>query len=520
MIQTQLIQPLGELIQNWAKKQPNKIAFEDWTGAEITYKQLELETRTLACQMRSLGIKIGDAVAVLLPNSVDWAVASFAITRAGAVCVPISHNAVAAEIRYRLRDSKARAIIVSKKFAQVIGSLKSSLPDLQLIIGSEADEYDNYLSLMELKNNRNHEFKPVDSKDLDACSYIIYTSGTTGQAKGVMLSLRNMLWVTAACWAPITGLKENDVILSPLPLFHSYAVNLCILSVVATGSTVYLLDKFSPSEILKKLETGRFSIVPGVPTMFHYLLETWRTQRSSILGVRYFISAGAIMPAKLNSDFEQAFGVPLLDGYGITETATMVTMNWPNSPRKMGSCGLALPGLMTRIVDTEGADVGMEIEGELIVRGPNVMLGYFDKAQETALSLANGWYHTGDLAKFDKNGFITITGRVKELIIRGGENISPAEVEDAIASFPSVLDCAVLGEDHPELGKVPIACVVLRNNEKISKEALIKYCSSLLSAYKLPERVYVVSEIPRTGSGKIVRFKLRETLKEMTPLAS
>ena len=213
--------------------------------------------------------------------------------------------------------------------------------------------------------------------------------------------------------------------LSPLPLFHSYGLNLSVLGVLAVGASEHILEKFSPQQVLELMQTGRYSVFPGVPTMFHYLLQ--RAQESGVdrLGsIRLCISAGAIMPATLNKAFEERFGTPLLDGYGITETSTMVTMNWLRGGRPLGSCGLPVPGLAVRIVDPSSReDVPFGDEGELIVRGPNLMMGYHNKPAETASALRKGWYHTGDLAKSDASGYLTITGRIKELIIRGGQNI-------------------------------------------------------------------------------------------------
>jgi len=304
------------------------------------------------------------------------------------------------------------------------------------------------------------------------------------------------------------------VVLSPLPLFHSYALNLSVLSIIASGASEYILRKFSTTDVMQLLESGEFTILPGVPTMFHYLLEAARQQPDvKFPNLRLCISAGAIMPGPINQEFEKRFGVKLLDGYGITETSTMVTMNWPVGGRVMGSCGLPVPGLTVRLINpTTGQDVNLGEEGELIVRGPNVMSGYHNKPAETATALRQGWYYTGDLAKSDASGFLTITGRLKELVIRGGQNIAPAEVEEAVCAFPAVLDCAVVGAPHEHLGEVPVVFVVVRPGMTVVVEELIDHCRERLSAYKVPAAVHLVTEIPRTGSGKIIRFKLKETL--------
>jgi acyl-CoA synthetase (AMP-forming)/AMP-acid ligase II len=313
---------------------------------------------------------------------------------------------------------------------------------------------------------------------------------------------------------PICQLSDKDVLLSPLPLFHSYALNLSVLTVLAAGASEHILEKFSPQLVLELMQTGKYSAFPGVPTMFHYLLNRAKESGVERLGkIRLCISAGAIMPATLNESFEERFKVPLLDGYGITETSTMVTMNWLHGARPMGSCGLPVPGLAVRIVDpSTGEDVPFGEEGELIVRGPNLMKGYHNKPAETAAALRKGWYHTGDLAKSDPSGYLAITGRLKELIIRGGQNIAPAEIEEVVIRHPNVLDCAVVGIKHATLGEVPCLFVVARR-EEFDIVSLMDHCRAHLSSYKIPEATHIVTEIPRTGSGKIMRFKLVEALK-------
>jgi acyl-CoA synthetase (AMP-forming)/AMP-acid ligase II len=274
------------------------------------------------------------------------------------------------------------------------------------------------------------------------------------------------------------------------------------------------MEKFSTGEVVRLLKTGEFTYFPGVPTMFHYLLQATRGEKNLQFGnLRLCVSAGAIMPATLNREFEKHLGIQLLDGYGITETSTMVTMNWPTGGRVLGSCGIPLPGLAVRIVDLNGRDVAPNQEGELIVRGPNVMPGYHNKPEETRNALRAGWYHTGDLAKSDDNGFLTITGRLKELIIRGGQNIAPAEIEEVVNTFAAVLDSAVVGIAHEHLGEVPALFVVQRPGSTFESEALLAHCRTHLSAYKVPHIVQTIAEIPRTGSGKIIRYKLRELIK-------
>lgn len=344
---------------------------------------------------------------------------------------------------------------------------------------------------------------------------MLYTSGTTGRPKGVLLSQRSNLWVVAACWAPIVGYSNVDYVLSPLPLFHSFALNATVLATVAVGATTYVMKRFSTTEALTLLQEELVTLLLGVPTMFQYLLQEARTGGLGADKLRVCVSAGAIMPAALNKDFQETFGVPLLDGYGITETSTMVTQNWLTGTRVMGSCGLPLPGSSVRVVDPDtGVDVPRGEEGELWVRGPHVMLGYHNRPEETEEVLRGGWYHTGDLARSDEHGYLRITGRIKELIIRGGENIAPAEIEEVVMQHPAILDCAVVGAPHEALGEVPVVFVVPEDPSAFDPDDLLAYCAKRLTHFKVPAEAIMTDTVPRTGSGKVMRFKLREGLQQ------
>jgi len=513
MLRTELIAPIPALLRRHAAERGGKLAYRDAQGA-VTYGELEARTARPAGHPADLGIAPGDPGALLLPNSVAWIESSFAVTRAGAVSVPINYESTEPEIAYRLADANCKAIVTTVERAVLIAKLRGEAPNLRTVIltdrGSGAADGLRYNELMAKPATS----APRDTLDIHSPAYIIYTSGTTGRAKGVLLTVHGMLWVVAACWAPITQLGEHDVVLSPLPLFHSYALNLSVLGVLATGASEHIMEKYSTGEAVKLLRTGEFTFFPGVPTMFHYFLQATHAEAGlSFPNLRMCVSAGAIMPATLNREFEDKLKVPLLDGYGITETSTMVTMNWPTGGRVLGSCGFPVPGLAVRIVHPiDVTDVPFGQEGELIVRGPNVMHGYHNKPEETAKALRNGWYHTGDLAKSDENGFITITGRLKELIIRGGQNIAPAEIEEVVNTFAAVLDCAVVGIPHEHLGEVPALFVVPRQGQSIAVDALLTHCRASLSSYKVPHSVHLIKEIPRTGSGKIIRYKLRESL--------
>ena len=512
MLHANLIAPIPDLLKRHARERGGKVAYRD-AQSSVSYAQLLDRTARIAGHLADHGIAPGDTVAILLPNSTQWVEACLGIARAGAVGVPISYDATEPEIAYRLEDANCRAVVTTAERGALVAKLKAGAPNLSVVIATDrggthagALSYEGLLATPPRS-------APRDPSSMHEPAFILYTSGTTGRAKGVLLTVHGMLWVVAACWAPITSLGERDTVLSPLPLFHSYALNLSVLGVLATGASEYIMEKFSTGEALRLLRTGAFTYFPGVPTMFHYLLQAAQGEADTLPNLRLCVSAGAIMPATLNRAFEQRFGIPLLDGYGITETSTMVTMNWPTGERALGSCGFPVPGLAVRIVDpASGRDVERGQEGELIVRGPNVMPGYLNKPEETAKALRDGWYHTGDLARSDENSFLTITGRLKELIIRGGQNIAPAEIEEVVNAFPPVLDCAVVGAPHEHLGEVPVLFVVARAGGTVETDALLGHCRAHLSAYKVPHAVRLTAEIPRTGSGKIIRYKLRELL--------
>ncbi len=512
MIAYELVRPVSAHLEEKAQSLGPRTAFCD-AASSLSYGALEERTLRLATLLAARGVAPGDAVAIHVRNSVRWVELCLGIVRRGAVAVPISADATEDEILYRLQDAGCVAAFTSARHAGPMIELAASAPALRDVVA--ADEGSTSLPAAALCYDALMA-GPADAascqgEDLDAPAFILYTSGTTGRAKGVVLTQRGMLWVVAACWSPIAGLGPGDRMLSPLPLFHSYGLDLAVLGGLATGAMVHIMERFSTEEALKLLRGGSFTIFPAVPTMFHYLLERAPPGPLDFGRLRLCISAGAIMPAALNRAFEERTGVPLIDGFGITETSTMVTLNWPGRPRIFGSCGFPVPGVNVRIVDPASRrDVPYGATGELIVRGPNVMLRYHAKPEETEKALVDGWYLTGDLARADANGFLTITGRLKEIIIRGGQNIAPAEIEEVVQKFPAVLDCAVVGRPDRLLGEVPVLFVEPR--DPIDEDALRAFVARHLSAYKVPQEIHVIDRIPRTGSGKIMRFELRKLL--------
>jgi len=516
MLRTELIRPIPELLGLHALERGDKLAFRD-ARRSVTYAELATRTARLAGNLRSHGLDRGDRAVIYMDNSVEVVESYLAITRASAVGVCINSQAAEHEAGYMVEHSGARVILTDPGHVERALALASQMPAIQDILvtgaGNSSATGEGARSYEEASCTE-PDLPALDDLGLDEPAWMLYTSGTTGRPKGVLLTQRSCLWVVAACWAPITGLSDDDYVLSPLPLFHSYALDLSVLGVLAVGASEYIMDHFSTNQVLTLLRDEAVTFFPGVPTMFHYLLETAGRQGLHAAKLRTCVSAGNIMSATLNQEFEQAFHIPLLDGYGITETSTMVTQNWPTGTRVMGSCGLPLPGSEVRIVDlATGKDTNPGQDGELWVRGPHVMVGYYNQPNETAEVLQEGWYHTGDLGRRDEHGYLTISGRVKELIIRGGENIYPAEIERVLLGNDTILDAAVIGRADEHLGEVPVAFVVPRGHpDRFNPASLFATCREELTYFKVPAEIHVVDAIPRTGSGKILRHKLRDSL--------
>ncbi|GAB3003193.1 acyl--CoA ligase [Amycolatopsis acidiphila] len=510
MLRVELIRPIPQLLVEHAERFQDKVAFYD-DRRSVTYAALAERTRRLAGHLVEAGVARGERVLIYLDNSVETAESYLATTRASVVGVCVNPDAAPSEIGYLLADSDAHVVITDEAHLARVRALIGERGDVLILLTGDR-EVPDARSYEQLATTEPAS-APRDDLDLDDTAWMLYTSGTTGRPKGVLLTQRSCLWVVAACWAPIAGLSAEDQVLCPLPLFHSYALDLCVLGVFAVGATERILPRFSTSRVFELLAAEPFTVLPGVPTMFQYLVHG--AGESGFRGdtLRLCVSAGAIMPAALNAEFEQVFGVRLLEGYGITETSTMVTMNWPVGGRVLGSCGLPVPGVGVRLVDpVTGEDVGVGEEGELWVSGPNVMRGYHNRTDATAEVLRHGWYRTGDLGRRDANGFLTISGRTKELIIRGGENIYPAEVEAVLLKAGGVADAAVVARKHPDLGEVPVAFVVPEQPGVLDVAALLELCGRELSRFKVPADILEIDAIPRTGSGKIMRFRLQERL--------
>ncbi|MCV9994310.1 acyl--CoA ligase [Paeniglutamicibacter sp. ZC-3] len=498
-------------------------AFSD-TRRSTTYREVETRTRRLAGHLAASGLDRQDRILMFLDNAVEVVEAYLAAPIGGFVTVCANPQSSDPEIAYIVKDCSPRVILTDTNHLPQLLPILGQTPTISLVIlaGAQIEaampdvpgvRFVSYDAWME-QEPAERELTPAAPDDW---CWMLYTSGTTGKPKGVRLTQRGCLWVAASCWIPVTELGPADSMLCALPLFHSYALVLCVISTIASGANCIIRPKFSRAEVSDLLGDGVVTFFPGVPTMFHYLLKGAETPRLKAPNLRLCVSAGASMIPALNQEFETFAGVPLLDGYGITETSTMVTLNSPHTKRMPGSCGTPINGVELRIVDPATEEDSPEGgSGELWVRGPNVMLGYHNRPEADAQVLRDGWYRTGDLARRDSEGFVYITGRIKEMIIRGGENIYPAEIEAVLFECEGVADAAVVGVAHEALGEVPVAFIVASESGPLDSEQIIAACRERLSAYKVPSEIIQVSGIPRTGSGKIQRYKLSKP----TPLSA
>ncbi|MFC8103330.1 type I polyketide synthase [Streptomyces sp. NPDC057363] len=511
-MRTDLIKPLPVALLENAARFPDKVAFADDRRA-VTYGDLEARTLRLAGHLAHLGVERGDRVAICLGNTVATVESYLAVVRAGGVGVPLNPASAPAELEYLLTDSGAALVITDAARAPRFRAGPARGPGTVLLVTGEVTqglpEGPGVHAYEELAGNE----PPVPARDdlaLDDVAWMFYTSGTTGRPKGVLSTQRNCLWSVASCYVPIPGLTDRDRVLWPLPLFHSLSHIACVLSVTVTGATARLMDGSSADDVMRVLREDRSTFLAGVPTTYHHLVTAARDSGFRAPDLRIGLVGGAVTGSGLRRDFEETFGVPLVDAYGSTETCGAITMNPPDGARVDGSCGLPVPGVDVRIVDpATGADTPTGAEGEVWVSGPNVMVGYHNAPEATAEAMRDGWFRTGDLARRDEAGYFAIRGRIKELVIRGGENIHPEEVEAVLRTVEGVADAAVAGAPHDTLGEVPVAYVI-PGPSGFDPEALIARCRERLSAYKVPERVHEVTSIPRTPSGKTKRLLLAE----------
>ncbi|MFG2865648.1 type I polyketide synthase [Streptomyces sioyaensis] len=519
-MRTELIRPVHELLTEHADRFAGKTAFSD-ARRSVTYAELDRRTARLAGQLADLGLARGGRAAVYLGNCVEMAESCLAASRASAVGVPLNPQSSDAELAHLLDDSEAQVVITGPAQADQVRRMLPQRPGLRIVVTGE-DAAPEGTAHYETLATTDPATPARDDLGLDEPAWMLYTSGTTGRPKGVLSTQRRSLWATASCTAPVLGLSAGDRVLWPLPMFHLVSHNVCLLGVVAVGATAHLMPGLAADEVLEALQDRAGTFLVGVPTMFHHLVEAARDGGFTAPDLRLCLVAGSACPVRLQRAFQETFGISLLASYGSTETGGAITTNLPDGPQVEGSCGVPLPGLDLRLTDPRtGEEAATGEEGEVWVNSPALMLGYHNQPEATAAVLSEGWYRTGDLGRRDDAGYLTLTGRVKELIIRGGENIHPGEVEEVLQQIPGIAEAAVAGTPHEVLGEVPVGYLV-PGPDGIDPDLVLTTCREQLSAYKVPDALYEIAAVPRTPAGKIARQELAQLparLLAVNPLA-
>ncbi|MGW1273507.1 beta-ketoacyl synthase N-terminal-like domain-containing protein, partial [Streptomyces sp. NPDC002491] len=520
-----LVRPLHEILTHHALQRADERVFQD-SRRSVTYGALERRTRYLAGHLAALGVGRGDRVLLRMGNRVEMVESYLAVTRAGAVGVPVDPRSSDSELAHHLLDSGARTVISgAAQIPQLLRTSRSSGLDCRLIVVGAAEPVAGAADFEHLAVTP-PPADPRDDLELDETAWILYTSGTTGRPKGVVTTQRKSLWATAACTQPILGLSADDRLVWPMPLYHAASHNIGVLATLAVGAFAHILEGSAPDEIMETVRSEQATFLVGSPTTYHRMVDIARERGLELPQLRVCMAAGSACPTELHEAFEDTFGIRLLDSYGSSETGGAITTQALTGPRVLGAAGAPLPGLTLRLTDAQtGEEVTAGQEGEIWVHSPATMTGYHNAPEATRAVLVDGWYRTGDLGRQDPAGNLTITGRVKELIVRGGENIHPAEVEHVLAGVPGVAEAAVAGKPHTVLGEVPVAYLVPgpEGPEGIDARELLETCRRELSYFKVPDEFHVIDDIPRTATGKTARRQLAElpaTLLVVNPSVS
>ena len=469
-----------------------------------TYRDLAEVTDQLAGALQELGVQTGERVALLHPNHSDFILGYFAIVKAGAVAVPINPAYTAKEVFYILEDCGACCMITTSDFEALLQEIKNHTAHLkEIVIKGEGQ------SLLQALNMRVGGVKPVAMRHRapDDPAFIFYTSGTTGRPKGVVLTHRNLIF-GGANTAQNYGLRETDVTLACLPLVHIFANASPVFGSLNSGGCVIVTPRFQTEVVFEAIEQYQVTWFPGVPTMFGYLLNEFDAKPRNVSALRMGLSGGASLAAEHLTRFEKTFQATLLEVYGLTESTGLVTANPVYGVRKTGSIGINVSGVCVRLVDPNGVDTPQGKVGELIFRGPNATPGYWQQPEMTAACIKNGWVYTGDLARCDADGYYFIVGRKDELIISGGYNIYPREIEEVLYQHADIIEAAVVGVKDQHLGAVPRAYIALKSGSSLTTEMVQDFCRAHLAAYKIPKQVEIMPELPKNPTGKILKKAL------------
>ena len=506
-----LVSSFNKTFQTYADKPA--IEFNE---RKITFGEISSNANKIANALKKISVNKGDRVALYLPKSPELIYFFSGILKNGSIVVPMNTYFKEEEAKYMLNDSGAKVILTDKECLPIIKKILKELNELKYIIITDNNENGvknnsiEFISYNEFINNASDENPDVEINDEDG-SIMFYTSGTTGRSKGALLSHKNMesdLEALKRAW----HLTENDKQILTLPLFHIHGLGVALCGAFYNGYSFVLRKKFDAEEILKLIEEKKATLFMGVPAMYIKILQVKDKEKYDTNSMRLFVSGSAPLSAETFKEFKDTFGHEILERAGMSET----NMNFSNpyeGKRKPGTVGPVLPCVKVKITDENFNELPQGKEGSILIRGDNVFKGYWNAPEKTKESFHDGWFITGDLGKIDEEGYVIFLGRSKDLIISGGLNIYPAEVEEVINTHPSALESAVIGVPDQCFGEAVKACVVLRENKKASKEEIIAYCKQRLASYKKPKYVEFIDTLPKNAMGKVQKNVLREREK-------
>ena len=502
---------IRELIENQANRYKDKV-FLYWKDITVSYTQLNELTNRVANFLYDLGIRKGDKVSVYLPNMPEYVYLYLGIPKIGAITGPVNALFKAREVKFVIGHSEAKVIVTIPQFIEVVSQIKGELPDLQhiIVIG---DKIEGTLSYEELMEKASPDAPPeVDINENKDPAAILYTSGTTGFPKGVLQTHFNIRR-NAEMIRDITNGQEYFRYMLILPLFHVNAQIVTIVTPLVTGASSILTPGFSAQthwETVAKYKASTFSCVPTVLS----ILLRMPHENLDLSSLEYIICGAAPLPVEVFKEFEKTFNCKIVEGYGLTEGTCASSINplptETEDRRKVGSIGIPLPGNEMKIVDDHGMDLSTNMKGEIVIKGDNVMKEYYKNPEANAETLKDGWLYTGDIGYMDEDGFFYITDRKKDMIIRGGENIYPREIEEVLYSHPVVSLATVIGVRDKIYGELPKAFIVLKEGESLTEQEIIDYCKKHLADFKVPKYVEFREDLPKTPTGKIMKQPLRE----------
>ena len=492
---------LGSILQASAEERPAHPAIR-LNDQALSYADLDRAARGVATSLRARGVQPGDAVALMIPNLPDFSVCYFGILYAGCTVVPLNVLLSAPEVRYHLEDSDARLLVAHRLFAEPAGAgaSEAGVP----VVWSGGDGDDSVAALAAdppLKSL--HPTLPTDT------AVILYTSGTTGKPKGAELTHSNLLLNCAMVLPRLVPVSRDDVALATLPLFHSFGQTCIQNGMFALGGTITLLPRFSAEEAFEIIQRDGVTVFAGVPTMYFALLHCDGADRYDTSSLRICLSGGAPMPVDVMKAFEAKYPVTILEGYGLSETSPIASFNVADRPRKPGSVGYPVWGVEMSIHGENDEPLADGEVGEICIRGHNIMKGYLKRPEATAEALRGGWFHSGDIGVRDADGAYTIVDRKKDMILRGGFNVYPREVEEVLYGHESIVEAAVIGVEHERHGEEVKAVVALAAGHRLTADELIVWCKERLAAYKYPRIVEFADELPKGPTGKILKRELR-----------